>query len=227
MRPAGPFATPASWMAGAHLGRVVSVQDPLGLSRVQVTLLGADADGEAPLWARVAVPFAGDNRGAFLIPDVDEEVLVFFLGNDPRHPVVIGALWNGSTSVPEQIGGDRIDRWTITGKAGTRVAIVEEASGREMVEIETPGGVSATLTDARGGSITLQAAGSTVTIDSQGVRIQTGGKFEVNASQINQTAGQVKVNTALADFSNVVKAQVFQTPSVISSSYTPGAGSIW
>ena len=227
MKPTGPFATPASWMAGAHLGRVLSVQDPLGLSRVQLTLLGADADGEAPLWARVAVPFAGDNRGAFLIPDVGDEVLVLFIGNDPRYPVVVGGLWNGSISVPEQIGSDRIDRWTITGKAGTRVAIIEESSGQEMVEIETPGGVTATLTDASGGSIKLKAAGSTVTIDSQGVSIQTGGKFSVTANQINMTAGQVKVQTGLADFSHVIKCQTVQTPAVVSTSYTPGAGNIW
>jgi uncharacterized protein involved in type VI secretion and phage assembly len=227
MRPTGPFATPAFWTAAAHLARVVSVQDPLGLSRVQVTLPGADADAEAPLWARVAVPFAGDNRGAYLIPDVGDEVLVLFVGNDPRHPVVVGSLWNGATGVPEQSGGDRIDRWTITGKAGTRVAIVEAESGQEMVEIETPGGVTATLTDASGGSITLAAAGSTVTLDSEGVTITTPGKLSVSASQIELTAGQVSVQTALADFTGVVRCQVLQTTSVVSSSYTPGAGNVW
>ena len=131
----GFFATPAHWLAGAHLAKVVSVQDPQSLSRVQVKVLSPDPDNEAPLWARVAVPFAGNNRGAFLIPDVDDEVLVIFVGNDPRWPIVIGGLWNGSTSVPETIGGDRVDRWTITGKNGTRIAIVEQSSGQEKVEI--------------------------------------------------------------------------------------------
>ena len=70
-----PFATPVAWWSGAQLGKVVSVQDPQSLSRVQVQLLGPDADNDAPIWARVAVPFAGDNHGAFLIPDVDQEVL--------------------------------------------------------------------------------------------------------------------------------------------------------
>lgn len=227
MKPAGPFATPAFWMAGAHLGKVVSVQDPLNLSRVQITLPGPDAEGEAPLWARVAVPFAGDNRGAFLIPDVGDEVLVLFIGNDPRHPVVVGGLWNGATAVPEELGGDRVDRWSFTGKAGTRIAIVEEGSGQEKVEIETPGGVSATLTDASGGSITLQAAGSTVTMNTQGVSIQTGGKFSVNASQIDMTAGQVKVNTGLATFSLAVKCEMLTATTVMSKTYTPGAGNVW
>ena len=82
-----------------------SVQDPQGLSRVQVQLLGPDADDDAPIWARVAVPFAGDNYGAFLIPDVDEEVLVLLIAGDARSAVVVGALWNGATGIPETIGG--------------------------------------------------------------------------------------------------------------------------
>ncbi len=225
--PSGPFATPGAWLAGAHLAKVVSVQDPQSLSRVQVTLLGPDADGEAPLWARVAVAFAGDNRGAFLIPDVGDEVLVLFAGNDVRHPIVVGALWNGSTAVPEQIGGDRVDRWTITGKAGTRIAIVEEGSSQEKVEIETPGGATATLTDASGGSVKLEVGGHTITMDNQGVSIQTSSKVKVDASQIEMTAGQFTVNAGFAKFSGVVKCETLITNSVVATSYTPGAGNVW
>ena len=55
-----------------YLAEVVSVQDPDSMSRVKVKLLSFDAIGEqdAEIWARVAVPFAGNNRGAFFIPDV-------------------------------------------------------------------------------------------------------------------------------------------------------------
>ncbi len=225
--PTGPFAVPGWWMAGAHLAKVVSVQDPANLSRVQVTLLGADADGEAPIWARVAVPFAGDNRGAFLIPDVGDEVLVLFAGNDARHPIVVGALWNGSTAVPETIGGDRIDRWTITGKAGTRIAIVEAGSGQETVEIETPAGAKATLTDKSGGSIKLEVGTNTFTMDSKGISLQTSAKFTVQANAIEMTATQVKVDTPLATFSASVKSSVLISTSVVGTTYTPGAGNVW
>ncbi|NJM28335.1 MAG: hypothetical protein HC856_09200, partial [Pseudanabaena sp. RU_4_16] len=116
---------------------MVSVEDPLGLGRVKLTLIAWDADAAAEIWARVAVPFAADNCGAFFIPDVGEEVLVVFVGGSPDAPVVVGSLWNGATQVPEQFSGDRVDRWTITGKNGTRIAIVEANSGEETVEIET------------------------------------------------------------------------------------------
>jgi uncharacterized protein involved in type VI secretion and phage assembly len=222
-----PFATPVGWWSGAQLARVVSVQDPQSLSRVQVQLLGPDADDEAPIWARVAVPFAGDNHGAFLIPDVDQEVLVLLVGGDARAAVVVGALWNGATGIPETIGGQNVDRWTLTGKNGTRIAIVEASSGQEKVEIETPAGVKATLTDEAGGKITLEAAGNTITMDTQGVSVQAGAKVSVTAGQVEVSAGQVSVNAGLSQFSGVVRCDTLVATTVVGTTYTPGAGNVW
>lgn len=223
----GPFATPAWWLSGAQLARVTSVRDPEGLARVQVQLMAPDADGDARLWARVAVPFAGNNRGAFLIPDVDDEVLVVFVGGAGRAPIVVGGLWNGAQAPPETLPGDAVDRWTITGKNGTRIAILEEASGQETVRIETPGGVTATLTDEAGGKIELKAANNTVTLDTQGVTVQASAKVKVSAAQVEVSAGMVKVDAGMSQFSGVVKCDTLITNSVVSTSYTPGAGNVW
>lgn len=227
MTPLGVFARPAWWVGGAHLARVVSVEDPFGLSRIKIALLSMDSDGAAETWARVAVSCAGDNYGAFLIPDVGEEVLVVFVGANADCPVVIGALWSGATSVPEQIGGDRIDRWTLTGRAGTRIAIVERASGEELVEIETPGGVKATLSDGGGQSIVLECGTNTLTMDTSGVAIDTAGTFSVTASTVTVEAGKVDVTAAVSGFHGVVKSDVVVTNTVISNVYQPGAGNIW
>lgn len=219
---------PGWWLAGAHQAKVNSIKDPIGKGRVQVQLYAADPDGLALVWARVAVPFAGNNYGAFLLPDVGEEVLVVFTGNDARYPVVVGSLWNGAHSLPESCPGDVIDRWTLTGKNGTRIAIVEESGGSEKVEIETPQGASATLTDAAGGSITLTVGSNTITMDTSGMSLETGGTFSVQASTITMQATSVTVTSGSSDFSGVVSSgAAVSTPSTISGSYTPGAGNIW
>lgn len=225
-----PFAIANPGLFQSHyLGEVVSVRDPQNLARVQVRLFSFDgpANQDGPVWARVAVPFAGADRGAFLLPDVGDEVLVAFLHGDSRLPVVIGGLWNGGAKPPEQLGGERTDRWTLVGKAGTRIAIVEQTAATATIRLETPAGVSATLTDAGGGTVEIKAAGNTITIDSSGVAIQAAAKVSVQGSQVEVTAGQVSVNAATSTFSGLVRCDVLQATTVIGSTYTPGAGNVW
>ncbi|MFH7319200.1 phage baseplate assembly protein V [Desulfurivibrio sp. D14AmB] len=216
---------------GSYLARVVAVNDPEGIGRVQLRLLAFDGvdDQEAPLWARVAVPFAGNARGAFMIPEVGDEVLVSFVNGDPRQPIVIGSLWNGRDAVPEQLGGSgqRVDRWTITGKAGTRIAIVEEQPADATIRFTTPGGVSGELTDSGGGKIEFRIGGTTVTYDQQGVTVNTALNVTVQATQVEISAAMVTVNAGMSRFNGVVQADTVITNSVISASYTPGAGNIW
>lgn len=223
-----PIDTHADALHSCHLARVTSVQDPDQMARVKVKLLTVDGDGEAEIWARVAVPFAGADRGALFIPDVDDEVLITFLAGDPRYPIVIGGLWNGGAQPPEQFSGNSVDRWTITGKNGTRVAIVEQDASSSKIELSTPNGVKGTLTDESGGSIKFEdTAGNSITIDSQGITLQSSMKVKVTASQVEVSAGMVKVDAAMSKFSGVVQCDTLIATSVVGTSYTPGAGNVW
>lgn len=227
MNAVGLFPALAHWLTGTHLARVTKVDGAPEPGQVQVKLLGPDPDGEALIWARVAVPYAGDNFGGFLIPDVDMEVLVVFPAGDSAHPVVIGALWNGSTSIPETIGGDRVDRWTLTGKNGTRIAIIEELSGQETVEISTPGGAIATLTDQDGGKINIEVGTHKITMGSSGIAIETTGEFKVKAASIAMEAPSFDVKTPLAAFTMAIDCKTLTSTAITSTTYSPGAGNIW
>ncbi len=219
----------ADALRSSYLATVVSVQDPSNLARVQVRLLGYDgvAQQDGPIWARVALPFAGAQRGAFMLPDVDDEVLVTFVNGDSRFPVVIGGLWNGNATAPDSIGGDRVDRWMIVSKAGTKIKIVE--SGQPTISFETPGGVTGKLTDDGGGTIEFARPGGTtkITLDSSGVSIETGSKVEVQASELEVTSGQVTVNSAIATFSGMVQCETLVATTIVGTTYTPGAGNVW
>jgi|CXWL01.1.fsa_nt_gi uncharacterized protein involved in type VI secretion and phage assembly len=223
------FDPPAGLCTASYLAEVVSVEDPDHLARVQIRVLNCDGlnDQDAPIWARVAVPFAGNNRGAFFIPDVGDEVLVMFLNGDSRFPLVMGGLWNGRDQPPDSLPGDRVDRWTMTGKAGTKLSIVEESAGQEKIVFQTPAGVKGTLTDQAGGQLKLEAAGNTITMDSSGVSIQAAAKVTVQASQVEVSAGMVTVNAGMSKFSGVVQCDVLISNTVVSAMYTPGAGNIW
>jgi len=219
--------------AGAYSATVVNVNDPASLNRVQVRVYNVDGvtGQDGAVWARVAVPFAGSNRGAFFIPDVGDEVLVIYLSGDPRFPVVIGSMWNGHDKAPDSIGGsgDSVDRWTITGKAGTKIAIIEDSTG-PTIHFTTPGGLSGKMTDSGGGSIEFtDSIQNSVKLDSGGVTVNapTAQVQVTAASGVTITAPSVTVNAAMATFSGIVQCQVMQATTVIGTTYTPGAGNVW
>lgn len=221
---------PTGKLWGTYLAEVVSVKDEQRLGRVQVRLLGFDGVGaqDAPVWARVAVPFAGSERGAFFIPNKGDEVVVQFVGGDPRLPLVTGGLWHGKAKPPEKLGGsgEEVDRWTFVGKQGTRVAIVEETAGA-TISLTTPKNQqSVTVTAQSGGKIELRTATATVTLDTQGVTVRSS-KVTVHAATVEVNAASLTVNAAISTFNGLVKAPIVQAATVLGTVYSPGAGNVW
>lgn len=222
-----PLLAPAGFLAN-----VVDVNDPDHRNRIQVRLSNVDGatNQNGAVWARVAVPFAGARKGAFFFPDVGDEVLVVHLSGDPRYPVVIGGLWNGRDVAPDSFGGsgDSVDRWTITGKAGTKIAIVEDSTG-PTVQFTTPGQLSGTFTDSGGGSIEFTNGEQTsVKIDASGVTVNapTAQVQITAAASATLTAPTLTVNAASSTFNGDVTCFTLNATTVKSAVYTPGAGNL-
>jgi uncharacterized protein involved in type VI secretion and phage assembly len=222
------FSVPAGWMQAGFLARVVSLNDPDSSNRVQVKLLSfADVDEQdSTMWARVVCPFAGNNRGAFLLPDVDDEVLVFFVQGDSRHPLVLGGLWNGSATAPADIASGRNRLKRIQSKNGVIVTL-DDQDGQEMLKLETPGGQKLTLKDGPGTVTIEDSNGNSIKLEAAGITVTASAKVKVQAATVEVSAGMVKVDAAMSKFSGMIKCDVLQTNAVISSSYTPGAGNVW
>ena len=85
---------------GVTLGVVTDTDDPDGLGRVKVRLQWLSQCVETA-WARIAVPWAGRNRGSYLPPEVGDDALVAFQHGDVRFPYVVGFLWSEQASPPE------------------------------------------------------------------------------------------------------------------------------
>src|ERR1043165_1005426 len=49
---------------------------------------------ETTFWARIAVPMTGNERGTYVLPEIDDQLLVVFEHGDVDRPIVIGALWS-------------------------------------------------------------------------------------------------------------------------------------
>ena len=220
---------PAGRWYGVFPALVTDIRDPDGQGRVKVSLPWSPDGGGAryEAWARIATLMAGNNRGSWFIPDTGDEVLVACQHGDPRWPFVVGGLWNGKDAPPQSMdGGGENDLKVIRSRNGVRV-VLDDKDGQEKLIVETPGGQRMTLKDGPGVVEIVDSNGNSVKLESSGITVTASAKVTVNASTVSVTAGSVSVNAAMSTFSGVVKADSVITNSVISASYTPGAGNIW
>ena len=218
----------ARWF-GVYPALVEEIVDPDGQGRVKISLPWAPdlGGGGYEAWARLGTMMGGSNRGTWFIPDVDDEVLVGFEGGDPRRPYVLGGLWNGSDSPPESMDGAG-NNYTkvICSRNGVKVTL-DDTDGQEQLVLETPGGQKVTLKDGPG-SVTIEDSnGNSVKLESAGITVTAAAKVTVNASTAEISASLLTVNAGMSRFSGVVQADTVITNSVVSASYTPGAGNIW
>lgn len=214
---------------GVFPALVSDIKDPDGQGRVKVTLPWSPDTGSSryDAWARLATFMGGSNRGSWFIPDVNDEVLIVFEGGDPRRPYVIGGLWNGNDAPPDSMDGAGNNyRKVLRSRNGVKVTL-DDTDGQEKFIAETPGGQSITLKDGPGAIEIVDSNGNSIKLETSGITITASAKVNINASQVAVSAGMVTVDAQMSKFSGVIKAETVITNSVVSASYTPGAGNIW
>ena len=220
---------PGGRFYGVSVALVMDVTDPDGQGRVRIRLPWSPDPGgsQYEAWARVATLMAGADRGTWFIPEVDDEVLVAFEHGDMRRPYVVGALWNGQDTPPETMdgAGNNFIK-SITSRNGVKITL-DDNDGQEKMILETPGGQKLTLQDGPGKVEIVDSNGNSVTLDSGGISVVASVKVSVRASTVEVNASMVTVNAAMSKFSGVVQCDTLISNSVISATYSPGAGNIW
>ena len=214
---------------GIYPALVSDIKDPDGTGRVKVTLPWSPdtASDKYEAWARMATMMGGNNRGSWFIPDVNDEVLVAFEAGDPRRPYVLGGLWNGNDSPPESMdGGGQNNRKVLRSGDGVKMTM-DDTQGKESFILETPGGQKITLQDGPGSVEIVDSNGNSIKLQTSGITVNASAKVTVTASTVEISASMVSVNAPMAQFSGTVQAQTVICSSIVSASYTPGAGNIW
>lgn len=150
---------------GVVVGKVDSVADPQGEGRVKVSFpfMGGNPQG---YWAPVATIMSGGSRGAWIMPEEQDEVLVAFDQGDVNHPYIVGFLHNGAHRPPS---------------TDPKVRLLRSVNGHEIalndpsVAAGNTGGIR--IEDAQGnivelanGSITIRSVG-TISITAPNVTI--------------------------------------------------------
>ncbi|MEQ3656384.1 MAG: type VI secretion system tip protein VgrG [Dokdonia sp.] len=130
---------------GLHIATVKQIHDdPDNDFRVLVTLSAFKGEGQTEgIWARMALPYASKEVGFFFYPEVGDEVLVTFINNDPRFPVVTGALYSQNNK-PKEVADEKNQFKSIFSKSGIQIRFDDED---KILHIATPEGHSITLDD--------------------------------------------------------------------------------
>lgn len=216
-----PISGPSHHWYGVYPALVTDSKDPEAQGRLKIMFDGRE------LWARLATLMAGNNRGTWFIPDVKDEVLIAFEGGDPRRPYVIGALWNDHDRPPESMDGTgNNNRKVLRSRNGVKLTL-DDQDGQEMFILETPGAQKIILKDGPGSIVIEDSNGNSIKLESSGMTLTAPGKLTINASIMEVAAGMITVSSGMSKFSGVVQCDTLISNSVISSSYSPGAGNIW
>lgn len=105
---------------------------------------------------------------------------------------------------------------------GTKITLTDAPS---EIKLATVAGVTVTINDT--GGVTVSAPTGALTVNSLNATVNATASCSVNASTLTLNGATVSVNSGIAMFSGVVQCSALITNSVVSTSYTPGAGNIW
>lgn len=211
---------------GVFTAVVIDNVDPNNSGRIKVRIPEAGALGQPDYetWARVATLMVGNNRGSWFIPDVNDEVLVAFEGGSARQPYVIGGLWSQTSPPPEKMDTNN-NKKLLRSRNGVKITL-DDQNGQESFIVETPGGQKITLQDGPSALEITDSNGNSINLETNGIIVNASDKVTINASQVEVSSGMVSVNAGMSKFSGVVQCDTLISNSVISASYTPGAGNV-
>ena len=153
---------------GFVLGTVVENGSEDFPGMVKVAFTGWTEGENISKWLPVLSSYAGKEHGSYLIPEVDDIVLVGFIGPMMEQPFVLGCFYPSDASSPgEWFDENNLNRRFKT-KGGVEISISDE-DGKQSIAAETPKGlrISAedeneiiTVTDKDGKNIiTIDCAG--------------------------------------------------------------------
>jgi Rhs element Vgr protein len=178
---------------GLHIGIVTQLQeDPDGEERilVKIPIINNEEQG---IWCRIASLDAGENRGAFFRPEIEDEVIIGFINEDPNNAVVLGMLHSSGKPAPIVASDDNHEKGFVT-RSEMKLMFNDE---KKSITIETPAGKKIAL-DEDAGTIVIEDENSNViTIDSNGIKMESAGKIELKATgDVNIEGANVNIKAS-------------------------------
>ena len=202
-------------IAGLHIGIVKKLDaDPDKKNRIQVMIPALKSTGSG-IWAMLGHFHAGKNSGSFFVPELNSEVIVGFINDDPRFPVVLGSLYSKNNTTKEKFTADNFIKSIVT-KGGTRLEFEDKdktfkviTPGKNMIFIsDKDKGVK--IEDQNKNIIKTSATGISMDSDKD-IKITAKGKLELNGTKgvvVKSSSGDTEVSGKNAKLKASAKAEV-------------------
>lgn len=166
-------------VSGLQMGIVTALEsDPDGEDRIKVRI-PIISSSEEGIWARLSTLDAGKQRGTYFRPEINDEVVVGFLGDDPRYPVVLGMCHSSAKPAPEAAK----DANDLKGYVSREKMKFTFDDAKKIIVLETPGGNKATLSDDAKGIVLEDQNGNKITMDDNGIKIESSKDLVLKASK--------------------------------------------
>lgn len=193
-------------MRGVTIAVVTNNKDPKKLGRVKVKFPKLDDKYESD-WARVVSFMGGKDRGAYFIPEVEDEVLVAFESGSIHRPYIVGCLWNGEDKPPKKGPNDKNDVRLIRSRSGHEIRLTD-TKGKEKIEIIDAKEKNKITIDTKKGKIELKGdkeikidcKDGKIVLEAKTLEIKTSGAMELKAGGELKLEGQtVKIKGSKVD----------------------------
>lgn len=162
---------------GLQLGIVKQIdQDPDKLYRIQLEIPSVSQKPNNT-WARMAHYSASNNSGSFFLPEIGDEVVLGFLDNDTRFPVILGSLYNGKNA-PSYTPEAKNNTKAFVTRTNMKIEFDED---KKNISILTPGKNSIVISDD-GKSIEIKDQNSnSIKLSSDGIVIDSAKDVKISA----------------------------------------------
>ncbi|HYH57069.1 MAG TPA: phage baseplate assembly protein V, partial [Anseongella sp.] len=153
------------------------LEDPAGEHRVKVRLPIVNA-AEEGLWMRIATLDAGNERGTFFRPEINDEVIVGFIHNDPNQPVILGMLHSSALPAPVAASNGNPEKGYVS-REGIRMLFDDD---HKSFTVKTPGGKLITLNDTEGAILIEDENGNRIKMEASGVTVESASSLNLKAA---------------------------------------------
>ncbi|MDW3194756.1 MAG: type VI secretion system tip protein VgrG [Cytophagales bacterium] len=184
--PAGGLLPP---VAGLQIGVVKSIEkDPDNNFRVEVKVPIMQQDKDT-VWARLSTFYATNKSGAFFYPEVNDEVVLGFLNDDPRYPIILGSV-HSSKLPPGETPEKKNETKAFISKEKIKITFDEKD---KVLTLETPGGNSLAISDKDKGLALEDQNGNKIVMDNSGIEINSAKKLVLKSAQDTEITSSAKL----------------------------------